>query len=328
VLLGALAAACYGYYFATYAISQGQPGPNTSDPLAALSFFGIYLGGLFTSDARPATWIGLAGALAAVVVVGYVLAKRREVLPKLAPWLALQTYGVVNAAGTAIGRSNFGERMGVSSRYATLPGFFWAGLLICIGLLLADAKMPEAKRRDAWAALFGVFLTFALPMNARGIPLLAAFAHRAQQQQLGELALVRGHFDYQVLRNITPAVEQLWGARDILIRLGHHPFHRPHPLPAQGALSARADLPHALLRGQITDRSLTDDGVIRPLGWVLSSGSPVVALAVTDLEGRPVGEVVLGLPPPPAAHRARLAAPACHCSGTDRDRPRLHRRRG
>lgn len=305
VLLITLAGASYGYYFATYAVPKTTPGPNTSDPLAALGFFGIYLGGLFTRDARPAAWIGLAGALAAAVVVAYVLIKRRDRLPMLAPWLALQTYGVVNAAGTAIGRSNFGERMGVSSRYATLPGFFWAGLLISIGLLVVDAKMPEAKRRDALVALFGVFLTFALPMNVRGVSLLVAFANRAQHQQLGELAVVRGHYDYDVLRNITPAVDQLWAARDTLIRLGHHPFHRPHPLPSQGALTPRADQPHAALRGQITDRSpITEEAVVRPLGWVTSTAAPVVALAVTDGEGRPVGELVLGMTTPLAARRA------------------------
>ncbi len=304
-LLLVMAAASYGYYFTTYSVPKTTPGPNTSDPLAAFGFFGIYLGGLFTRDARPAAWIGLGGALAAAVVVAYVLWKRRDMLPTLAPWLAIQTFGLINAAGTAIGRSNFGERMGVSSRYATLPGFFWAGLLITVGLLLVDTKMPEAKRRDAMVALLGVFLTFAIPMNARGISLLVAFANRAQHQQLGELALVRGHYDYDVLRNITPAVEELWGARDIMIRLGHHPFHRPHPLPAQGALTPRAEQPHAALHGQITGRAaIGEEGVVRALGWVASTAAAVEALAVTDADGRPVGELVLGMTTPPAARRA------------------------
>lgn len=313
-LLTAFAILAYGYYFATYATMRGQPGPNTDDPGAALAFFGIYLGGIFTRDTALATWIGWGGALLALALVVFVLVRRRALLPRLAPWLAIQAFGVSNAAGTAIGRSNFGDQMAVSSRYATLPGFFWAGLLLSAAVLSLERALAARRRRVALCAVFAVFLALAVPMYVRGVALLEAFANRALFQRLAELALVRGYYDSYAMHAVTPVVEEFWRARGPLIRLGHHPFDRPHPPPADSAIAPRAAKPHPALRGAMTGVSRTEDGTLRPVGWSLAErahgdGPGIEAMAVVDAAGRPVGELILGLPTPAEARRAGVQDP-------------------
>lgn len=306
--LAVVAAASYGYYFSTYVSPRNHPGLNTSDQRAVLDFFGIYLGGIFSTDLVVAKWLGWIGAALALVLVAFVLARRRDRLPMLAPWLAIIAYGVLNAVGTSIGRSSFGDRMGVASRYATLPGFFWSGLLIAIGCLLLQSP-PEAsaarmRRRLAWIALGLVAIGLAVPMYARGLPLLEAFERRARHQRLAELALVRGHYDVDALRATTPVVDQAWKARQIFQRLGHHPFHRPWPAPPT-TLAPIAAAPPAGLLGGIDSRTRIADGAIRPAGWAaMAEGAPrIVEWAVADAGGQPVGTLVGGLPTPGSGRR-------------------------
>lgn len=303
--LVAMAAASYGYYFATYASPRNQPGPNTSDARAAIEFFGIYLGGLFTTDLGIAKWLGWVGALLVAGLVGYVLARRRDQLPSLAPWLAIISFGAINAIGTSIGRSSFGDRMGISSRYATLPGFFWVGLLVAAGCLILAARASDRRRRTALVGLVVVAFGLVAPMYARGLPLLEAFVRRARLQRLAELALVRGHFDADALRTATPAVEQAWQARDVFIRLGHHPFDRPWPQPPS-TLAPRAEAPPPGLFGGIDSRARIEDGALRPAGWaaVEAGTPPIVAWAVADAGGHTVGVLVGGMPSPGRARGA------------------------
>lgn len=302
--LVAMAAASYAYYFLTYATPGHLPSPNTRDPWKAIEFFGIYLGGIFSTDLITARRIGWCGALAFVLLVIVVLARRRDRLPMLAPWLSIMTFAWVNAVGTSIGRSSFSAQMGVASRYATLPGLFWSGLVIAFGVLLlagdplAGDPSGRAPRRPR-ARLVGLAIVAVIAaalvasMYRRGLPLLEAFIDRAHNQRLAELALVRGHNDVDALRMLTPAPAEAWRARDIFIRLGHHPFDRPPEQPPS-TLEPRADSPADGLRGGILSRARTAEGTIRPTGWASTGprGPRIVEWAVADAEGHTVGALV------------------------------------
>ncbi len=311
-----MALASYGYYFTTYATPGHLPSPNTGNPRAAIEFFGIYLGGIYTTDLVTARWIGWCGAVAFVMLVVVVVARRRDHLAVLAPWLSIMTFGLVNAVGTSIGRSNFSAQMGVASRYATLPGLFWAGLLVAMGCLWVvrdgDRSLATAARsshrRTTLPAVAPVLAMVAVSvvaggliaaMYGRGLPLLEAFVDRAHNQRLAVLALIRGHNDIDALRMLTPAPAEAWRSRDVFIRLGHYPFDRPPAQPPATLAPLGSALPTGLLGG-VLSRARTAEGTIRPTGWASTApGTPrITDWAVADAEGHTVGALIGELPTP------------------------------
>lgn len=298
LVIAAAAIASYVYYFGTRTFSATEP--NTSDGALLVKFFASYMGSSFSWQVDGAAILGGAGlVVAALSVVACI--RLRVSRARLAPWFAMQLYGLLNGIGTAVGRSTMREDMAVSSRYATIPAFFWVGLFIV--LLHIAARLPKHERRSTWV-IVAVYLVLVASAVPRGLELWRDFIVRADRQNVAELALLSGVHDDEVLSSVSPWPVNVWITRPIMERLEHVPFNRAVQGPELGT---RID-PAAIsvcpsVQGRATGRKRLNDGTLRVEGRAaVDQAKPVDQVLVLDPDGRIAGRIVVGQPTPGAGN--------------------------
>jgi len=279
-----------------------HPEHNTHDWLTLAKYMAAYFGSPFTMKLRLAKIIALLGAVAAgwlhaSAAFGSLRQHRRE----LAPWLMVQVFALGSALGTAVGRSNFGQDQALASRYATLPGLFWASLIVALGLVAWRRRAwVERLPRPALAVGAALWLVLLVATFARGLPVLESFASRASRQDVTTLMLLRGYHESEMLRlTLTSFPQGVWKIHDALVALGHVPFDRV--LPQQP--SRKID--PSLLR---TERPAPRQGYfhtivpveeneqwVRVQGWAHSPEGAVQEVILVDPAGSTQGELVIGI---------------------------------
>ncbi len=300
LVLAAFGTAVAGLYLSGFETPDHFAEP-TSDPARTLPFLATYLGSIFSRDPEVARILGVAGMTAALVLQVVLLRKpalRRETVL----WTMLQTWGLFNAVATAIGRSAEGERAAFASRYTTVSGLFWLGLLLASGLVVRDAATAwrTSARRAACAALTLLAGGLLAATYDRGLPVVRSFVDRAAHQRLAALALVRDVRDHRVLRHhLVADPRRAWRVRDFLEASRHVPFDRAWELPASRRIPDHqlASSPRPDVRGLLgkVDR-LRAAAIWRVQGWAFSGVAPIHEVVLVDPTGLPRGEVVTGLP--------------------------------
>ena len=276
---------------------------NARDGLGLLEFMGVYLGSPFTQHfglAKGLAFCGLlvTGALHLTVLRGPLRVHRRM----LAPWLMVQVYALVSALGTALGRLGLGQSEALSSRYATLPGLFWAALFVALGLLVRRSLPGTFNGRKRWAllAVGSVWMASLGATFVRGIPVMEKFADRASRQEVTTLMLLRGYRDTEILPStVIGDPQEFWQVHDALRALGHVPFDRT--LPER----EHRRIPPDLLRSKPSPELegawhsvvpiAENPAVVRVLGWAHAEGCRVADVVLVDADGVVHSDLVVGI---------------------------------
>ena len=149
-LVTALGVAVWVVYFTDFHKPPHHPALTDSlaNPLRLAGYVFAYLGGPVSSD-KNLVPLGLLLGLAAfcLFVAGAWRVRKggRERFAALAPWLGLALFGLMCAGSTAVGRSGFGVRQALESRYCTFANTFWYALLPVLAAALAPAKSREKR---------------------------------------------------------------------------------------------------------------------------------------------------------------------------------------
>ncbi len=306
-LLALAAVAVYLVVFLRFKVMPAHPEPNTSDFGTLWRYLGIYMGSLFTTQPHRAIWLGWAALAAWPVGLGLLWVWGDRALRRLAvPFVMLQIYAFASALGTAIGRSGKGEAQALASRYASLPGLYWIGLLVLAALLLHALRQRHPRLAMATTTAF-VLIVGGLELNhyRRGLQTLDAFVNRASRQPVTALSLRRGyHDDALIQRSMTPSPQQVWEVEPFLRATGHVPFDRQlaPPEPRTVDPTRLVPKPGLQLQGYISEVVKVGSGrLLRLKGWAWAPEGRVAEVLLIDNEGRVRGELITGIHRPSVA---------------------------
>jgi len=305
VVIAAVGAAVYVVFFHFFRPLPWHPKMETSHPLVLLHYTFTYLGNLFSAHIERAAILGGIGLLGCVAFASRaVVSRSRELQRRCAPWLGLQVYVLGNAIGTAVGRSGFGIGQALSSRYSSLSTLFWiAELALLVVILMCGRPAREQHRRwlPATAPLLAAAFLLALTYH-HGLAVYRGYLGRAASQPLAAEAVRRGIPDWEVLRTLTPAPEQIRPVWRFLKSHGQVPFDQPEPpLPTAPISIERTDRTGSAVQGHFDKLFRVTGHTWRAWGWAYDGGSPVREVLLVDERGVAVARMVLGLPRPGVA---------------------------
>lgn len=278
-----------------YRTPAGHPELNPGTNLRLLlRYTSVYMGSPFFEDEAAADVMGnlAMGAGALSFLLGLGLARPRERRFLLAPWWAVLFYAAVNIVGTGVGRSGFGAAQALASRYGSISGLFWIGVLVP-PMILCFERLRSERPKVAWvsAAWLLFIVCWTHPVQERGGIMLDKFVERASFQPVGFALLDREIPDPALLRNLTARPDQLWKMRDFLEAQGLAPYHRePEPWP-EGTLPLGATY-DAL--GSLESAFSVPQGWVRLSGWVHHPEREIAEIHVADAEGNILGKVIHG----------------------------------
>jgi len=131
ILIALTTIIAYIFFIIGYVHPSHHPGAEKSIWQIIL-FMLNFLGGIFISGhdyRRFGKILALLGIMLSVLVVWLDEQKDNDKYRKeYIPWVMLQIYAICNALLSGISRSGMGLQTALTSRYATLPAFFWLGL--------------------------------------------------------------------------------------------------------------------------------------------------------------------------------------------------------
>lgn len=290
----------YFFYSQRYYTPSHHPDPNTRDASTLLSYAGAYLGSTFSGRVEIARVVGWIGLLATSSLWLWVLFRvPRPARIEAAPWMMVGAYGLVNAIGTAVGRSGMGIEQALASRYATLPGLFWASAGVLLALLWQRRAIPLPRGRAMVVAGVAVWLLIAQASYKRGVVVLDSFASRASLQRIATLAMRRGFPDVAIVKRcVTPDIPTLVKQLRHLRALEHVPFDHKLPplLPRHVAPFRLSKKPHPEARGFFQDlQPLEGHPMVRVEGWAWNEEAPVMEVLFVDSQGNVRGELLTGI---------------------------------
>ena len=297
---------CVGLFLWFYETLAYHPEHNTRDWLGLAKYMAVYFGSPFTENLRLAKVLALLGALTAGALhLGVLRGPLRDQRRLLAPWLMVQVYALGSALGTAVGRSNFGQEQALASRYATLPGLFWAALFVSLGLLALRSR-PSAFGGRRLMALFLAGLLWLVLLGStfiRGLGVMDSFAARASRQQVTTLMLLRGYGETELLRlTLTSYPRGVWLVHDALKAMGHVPFDRtlPEPEPRQIERARLQPTRPPELQGYWQNLYPVEETPekVRVRGWAYGEGRRVEDVVLADDAGKVHGELIVGIERP------------------------------
>ncbi|TWH02334.1 hypothetical protein L614_000200003180 [Ochrobactrum sp. J50] len=190
-------------------------GPRTYAPLQLAHFIFMFIGGGVSTSPQVALIVGGVGVVAACIVLSILLFLPNLVTPQTPFWVSFIAYSGIISGMAAIGRSSLGGEL--SSRYATIPSFFWLGLF---GVVLCSIG-PRTIYRRIWTALF---LVVSVISFTNGSSRIENELQRADEKRFATLAFVLGVNDPSILQYVTSVPAQFYAIREELIRVGHVPY--------------------------------------------------------------------------------------------------------
>jgi len=232
VYIVSTAIAYWGYYnyIGVGVLNQeSESGQSLSffEKISSLFLYAVtYLGAIFTTNITTAFIVGLIGLLASFTVFSYLFfGGTRKIRLELYPWLLIQVYIIGNAFITAIGRSHLGIEQTMTSRYATLPGLFWASLIVTLMYFLCQT-VPKLSWK-LYGPAYLVTLLLILAMYPIGLARSKEFLHRISLQPLAMLSTNIGvPDDVAIYHAITISPGQFVNLIPALKTYGHIPFDK------------------------------------------------------------------------------------------------------
>lgn len=307
LVLGVAAAAVVTFQWCLRAPRPpAHPVLNTDAWRLGLQYVSLYMGWPMATDIGRAMLLGGAGLAAfGLVLVAAWLPRFAAVRPLIALGVMLAIYGLGNAIGTAVGRSNFGVEHARSSRYVSLAMSFWIGLGIAVLPMLRTFGGSLALGRRRWPVPTLLATTAAVVAMAMasatwvcGERVYRHYLDQAARQQLGEQAML--HLDFSeptILEAINCAPEQMEICAGWLHGLRHVPYQLParcRDLTAIDAKRVKANLDPGVL-GHFDGLLPVRPELYRVEAWV-EAATEVVEAVVVDEAGVVRGELVRGLP--------------------------------
>ena len=222
-----------GIYFSIYKTPSHHPSPSSVQLTDVATYIPTYIGGIFTSETNIAQSIGVIGCLVALQLFVYWLLNRKKSDGKNSdwniwlPWLSIQAYALGSAVMAAVSRSSFGFSQALSSRYATLPGLFWLGLIVLTALWMQQIKITSLQRRYFTTSFFLFLTILIILMYSLGIKKAQDIARSESLQPLVSLSVHLGISDADLVKQvITPAPKQFFQNTDVLRSHGLVPFSK------------------------------------------------------------------------------------------------------
>jgi len=152
-------------YFRDYV----KPGyhPSMKDafvhPFTAITYFLSFLGSPLSTgsnlfQAFPGENAAISASVGAVLMILFVLQVvylavffQRGLLQRLGGWLLIQSYVLISASITTLGRVGFGVDQSLSSRYTTFSVYLAVGLIGAIAIILQDMQARKPFAQFTWA---------------------------------------------------------------------------------------------------------------------------------------------------------------------------------
>ncbi|OLR95569.1 hypothetical protein BJP25_00300 [Actinokineospora bangkokensis] len=262
-------------------------GSPTSDPVQVLFTFFAAVGHLWTTDSAGVAVVAGVLVLAAYAVLLTTSAARAE---ELRVWWALALHAVLACAMIGVARVDFGEAVGLSSRYTSQSVVMAVPLMVIAGWLLVRRSAANGPRVAVLAVAAG-FLGFTL-----GMPVAAALREESREVPLQAVALRAGLGAAYPDR--LPNPDELM---DLLPKIGHYPFTEDFTLGCGGPeLGDRVDiagarpLPAADPARKADPSGFMEEaqqlpGATRIRGWATGGADPIHCAAVVDGSGVVVG---------------------------------------
>ncbi len=301
----AASSAVIGIYFLTYKTPSNHPSLTKINPLKALEYIPIYLGGIFSENIIIASIIGIIGLIAVTGFVCYWLFVKKVDRPNWLPWLSIQLYTLQTALMAAVSRSGFGIEQATASRYATLPALFWMSTIVLTVLAVRELQ-PTPRIQGRWLTpLFAVVTVAVILMYGVGGETAMAIAHRATYQPLVALSLQLGITDITLIKDkVGNKPAAFVGLIDALKANNLVPFNRnikKHNFCA--ALDTQIDpnllsAPKDGVPGYFDTVTKLAPQAARVIGWVGDPENNVKCIAILNQENVVRGFALSGFPRP------------------------------
>lgn len=301
----AASSAVIGIYFLTYKTPSNHPSLTKINPLKALEYIPIYLGGIFSENIIIASIIGIIGLIAVTGFVCYWLFVKKVDRPNWLPWLSIQLYTLQTALMAAVSRSGFGIEQATASRYATLPALFWMSTIVLTVLAVRELQ-PTPRIQGRWLTpLFAVVTVAVILMYGVGGETAMAIAHRATYQPLVALSLQLGITDITLIKDkVGNKPAAFVGLIDALKANNLVPFNRnikKHNFCA--ALDTQIDpnllsAPKDGVPGYFDTVTKLAPQAARVIGWVGDPENNVKCIAILNQENVVRGFAMSGFPRP------------------------------
>ncbi len=250
-----------------------------------LLYVPVYFGSTFVrhSWGLVAVVVGLAGIVAALVVILRVLRQRAAVSPFLLEMSLLLMMCLATAVVTSTGRMHLGVQQATASRYQTFALLFWC----CVGLLLLVRLSSKARAFVVFTSgLLLMMLGFGTQVRK---PLVDAQEHQLRLKML-EVALLAGDTDPAVLINGYPDPQFVVRGAEYMRQHGLSIFHgKQYEQLGQPLENEYRVIPATQCSGYITTQepSPIQSDVVRLAGfaWDHERGRPVREV-VAAVDGR------------------------------------------
>lgn len=225
ILIVAATTVAYLFFLIGYVHPSYHPAFERS--LYQIGLFALnFLGGLFIDGPEYAFFgraLALLGIILSVMVVWLQAREGEGWREECAPWLMLQMYALGNGVLSGISRAGFGIDVALSSRYASLPAFFWLGF--CAMWLLYFWRTERLRLYLPLPSAVIAVLIFQMYMGS--FDNVKLFLDREERKAVAAVSLITGIYDERILKEaITPMPEQLLPLVDRLKRIGHVPFNK------------------------------------------------------------------------------------------------------
>lgn len=297
--------AVIGIYFLTYRTPANHPSLTKVNPLKAVEYIPIYLGGIFSENIIIASFIGIIGLIAVMGFVCYWLFVKKVDRLHWLPWLSIQLYALQTALMAAVSRSGFGVEQATASRYATLPALFWMSTIVLTVLWVRELQ-PTPRIQGRWLTpLFAVATVAVILMYGVGGETAMAIAHRATYQPLVALSLQLGITDVTLIKDrVGNKPAAFIGLIDALKTNNLVPFNRDikkHNFCA--ALDTKIDpnllsAPKDGVPGFFDTATKLAPTAARVIGWVGDPENNVKCIAILNQENIVRGFAMSGFPRP------------------------------
>ncbi len=194
---------------------------------AQFDFVAVFVGFQAPRNVSGARIWGGFGILLFLLALWIATRRPRASRSALAPWLALATYGGLQAVAASLARAGLGPAEALASRYAPLPALFWIGTLTALAIAALEAPDGGRRRLGLFTVGSATLLLLALSTPS-GCDLLRQHLARTERQPLPALAVRWGIADDRLLRSsITPVPAQVQSSRAFFVRVRQIPFDRP-----------------------------------------------------------------------------------------------------
>ncbi|MEG4997646.1 hypothetical protein [Microcoleus sp. B4-D4] len=297
--------AVVGLYFLTYKTPANHPSLTKVNPLKALEYIPIYLGGIFSEDVIVASIFGIIGLIAVTGFISYWLFVKKVERLNWLPWLSIQLYALQTALMAAVSRSGFGIEQATASRYATLPALFWMSTIVLAVLCVREFQAAPRIQKRWLTLLFAVTTAAVILMYGVGGETAMAIARRATYQPLVALSLQLGITDITLIKDkVGNKPAAFVGLIDALKTNNLVPFNRnikKHNFCA--ALDTQIDsnllsAPKDGVPGYFDTITTLAPTAARVIGWVGDPENNVKCIAILNQENVVRGFAMSGFPRP------------------------------